>query len=68
MTIILDFQNGLNLEIYSNMPFGNTEDILKLHNIYTKNDIFEFNTVYNILNLYLKVNKINYNWVGLAFM
>ncbi len=68
MTIVLDFHNGLNLEIYSNMPFGNTEDILRLHNIYTRNNIFEFNTIYNILNLYLKVNNINYNWVGLAFM
>jgi hypothetical protein len=68
MSIILDFHNGLNLELYSNLSFDNTEDILVLHNIYTRNNLIEFKYIYKILNIYLAVNKIRYNWVGLAFM
>jgi len=68
MSIILDFNNGLNLELHSNLSFNNTEDILVLHNIYTRNNLIEFKYIYKVLNIYLEVNKIKYNWVKLAFI
>ena len=68
MSIVLDFNNGLALELYSNLSSNSTEDILVLHKIYTQNDIIEFKYIYKIINIYLSINKIKFNWVGLAFM